>query len=345
MINDRILNFTVTLIALYLTVNILVVGKSILIPLVTAIVIWYLLVRLIQTFSHIPFTKVSLPKSLALLLALIATGSIIYLVIDMVSSSLNGIVGQAPLYQAKIQSIVAWINEISGGKIDMQQVLQSINLTRLFSDLAVTLTGVAGNLGLITVYVVFLMLEFETFDSKLKAIANKPSKLKTSREIIGRIITDINAYMKIKTLVSLATAISTYFILYSFGVSYPQFWALLTFILNFIPTIGSVIAVAVTLLAVSIHFTVFTTFLMMAGLMLSVHFVIGNIIEPRYMSKNLNLSPLVILLSLAFWGAIWGVLGLFLCVPLMTIINIVLSKFERTRYLAILLSADPETMS
>lgn len=343
-INARIINFTLTLIAVWLTVSILVVGKSILIPLVTSIVIWYLIVRLMQAFAQIPFTKIALPRILTVLLALIATSGIIYLFISLVSSSINGIAAQTPLYQAKIHSIVNWINEISSGRIDVHQVLKSLNMTQVFSDLAVTLTGIAGNMGLITVYVVFLLMEYRTFDGKLRAIANNASKLTKSREIIDQIITDINAYMKIKTLMSLATAITIYIILYAFNVSYPQFWALLTFILNFIPTIGSAIAIAVTLLAVSIHFATATTFLIMAGLMMAAHLVIGNLIEPRLMGKNLNLSPLVILLALAFWGDIWGVIGMFLCVPLMTIINIVLSKFERTRYLAILLAADPETM-
>ncbi len=213
MINTRILNFTLTLVAVYLTVNILVLGKSILIPLVTAIVIWYLLERLFQTFSTIPFTKIGLPKSLAMLLALITTALIIYLLIDLVRNSLNGILEQTPLYQEKINSIVNWIYKTSNNKVDIRQALQSVNMTSLFSDLAVTLTSIAGNLGLITVYVVFLMLEFETFDGKLRAIANSTSRLTTSREIVDKIITDINAYMKIKTLLSLATAISIYFIL------------------------------------------------------------------------------------------------------------------------------------
>jgi AI-2 transport protein TqsA len=345
MINARILNFTLALVALWLTVSILVVGKSMLIPLVTAVVIWYLLVRLMGAFSQLPFTQIVLPKSLALLLALIATANILYLFIDLVSSSVNGIASETPLYQEKIQNLASWISQVSDGKVDVQQVIHSINMTQIFSALVVTLTSIAGNMGLTIVYVIFLMLEYETFDVKLKAIANNKSKLKTSSEIIDKIITDINAYMKIKTLMSLATAVLVYIILYAFGVPYSQFWALLAFILNFIPTIGSAIAIGVTLLAVSIHFTELTPFLAMTGMMLSTHFLIGDIIEPRLMGRNLNLSPLVILLSLAFWGGIWGVIGMFLCVPLMTMINIVLSKFEQTRYLAILFAADPETIT
>ncbi|MDQ2994387.1 MAG: AI-2E family transporter, partial [Pseudomonadota bacterium] len=321
MIDTRILNFTGGLIAVWLIVNILVVGKSILIPLVTAIVIWYLLIRLVHAFSQIPFTHRQLPNSLAILFASLTTGYIIYLFVNLVSSSLNGIIRQAPLYQEKIQKIVLWINAQSDGRVDVHRVLSSIDMNQFFSDIAVTLTNVAGNLGIIAVYVVFLLLEYETFDAKLKAITSNAASLNTSREIIDRVITDVNAYMKIKTLLSLATAILCYIVLYAFGVSYPQFWALVIFIFNFIPTIGAVISLAVTLLAVSIHFTAFASFLIMAALLIGIHFIIGSIIEPRFMGKNLNLSPLVILLSLAFWGHIWGVLGMFLCVPLMTIIN------------------------
>lgn len=82
----------------------------------------------------------------------------------------------------------------------------------------------------------------------------------------------------------------------------------------------------------------------MAIFLIAIQFVIGNIIEPKFLGKNLNLSPLVILLALAFWGSIWGILGMLLCVPLMTIINIVLLRFENTRHFAVYFSADPESL-
>lgn len=343
-LNTSIFNFTAALVAICLLVYILVIGKAILIPLVTAVVIWYLMVRLANVFSNLPVIGIHLPNGIAIFLAVIATGYILYMFVNLVGNSIYGIVEQAPQYQAKIKTLMDWISQTSKGKLDLYQLVANLNLTQIFSNLAVTLTNIAGNLGVIIIYVLFLMLEYKTFDQKIKAMATSPKKLATSRAIIERVVYDINAYMKIKTGVSLLTAAASYIALVAFGISYAQFWALLIFILNFIPTLGSIIAVAVTLLAISIHFHTVASFALLAVILVAIQLVVGNIIEPRLMGRNLNLSPLVILLSLAFWGAIWGVVGMFLCVPLMTIINIILAKFERTRFLAMMLAADPQTI-
>ena len=118
-----------------------------------------------------------------------------------------------------------------------------------------------------------------------------------------------------------------------------MFWALLIFLLNYIPTIGSIIAVGLILLVVSIEFSSLYVFISFSVILIAVQFVMGNIIEPKFTGSGLNLSPMVILLSLAFWGSLLGIIGMFLCVPLMTIANIILMSFEKTRPAAILFSA------
>lgn len=338
------LNFTAALVSVCLTVYILVIGSSILIPLVVAIVIWYLMIRLSASFSRTPIVGSKMPNALALILAILATVLIVVLFIQLVSTSINGIIEQAPLYQQKIRELVNWINSLFAAHLDINKLVSGLNFASIFSNVALTLTNIASNLGLITVYVIFLLLEYKTFNSKIRAMTSNEKSYKTTQEIISQITNDINTYMKIKTGVSLLTAILSYSVLYMFGIEFAQFWAVLIFILNFIPTIGSFIAVGVTLIAVSIQFTTLTMFAFLAAMLILIQLVVGNFIEPRLMGRNLNLSPIVILLSLAFWGSIWGVIGMFLCVPLMTIINIVLSKFESTRFLAVLFAADPDVM-
>jgi len=340
-IHVGMLNITAALIFISLTVYILIIGRSILLPLVVAIVIWYLLIRLVALFSKIPLTDVEIPLWISLILAVLVTGFIVHVFISLISHSIYGIIEQAPQYQAKVKALIAWVNKLLGANLQINKLFQNINFTSIFSNLAVTLTNVASNIGIIIVYVLFLVLEYKTFDSKIKVISGDDKKYATAREIIDHISFDINAYMKIKTGASLLTAVTSFIALYAFGISYAQFWAVLIFILNFIPTIGSIIAVAVTLLAVSIHFDSLSMFALLAVIMIGVQFIVGNILEPKWMGKNLNLSPIIILLSLAFWGSIWGIVGMFLCVPLMTMLNIILSKFESTCALAAIFAADP----
>ena len=136
------------------------------------------------------------------------------------------------------------------------------------------------------------------------------------------------------------TGILSYGFLLVVGVDFAGVWGLLIFLLNFIPTVGSIIATifpALIALAQSDGYTLF--FLVLIGIG-AFQICIGNILEPRMMGSSFNLSPIVILLNLALWGNIWGIPGMFLCVPFLIIVTIVLSHFPQTRPVAIMLSAD-----
>lgn len=343
-LNARLVNITMALIAITLVVYIFIVGRSIILPIVAAIVVWYLIVRLTSAFKRIPWTSIRIPTPIALLLAFIVAGLLIYGLANLITISITGIVQDAPKYQAKLNELLSWVNSILHIKINFGELVKKINLTSIFTNIALSVTFLTGNLALIFVYVLFLLLEFKTFDKKIAAIFNRKGNSVGAQDVLQRISCDINTYMKVKAGVSLLTGVASYLVLISFGVNYAQFWAVLIFLLNFIPTIGSIIAVIFTLLAVSVQITTWGAFILLAILLIAVQFVVGNIIEPKFMGKNLNLSPIVILIALGFWGSIWGILGMFLCVPLMTILNIILAKFDNTRPLAVLLSADPDAI-
>ena len=142
------------------------------------------------------------------------------------------------------------------------------------------------------------------------------------------------------TSVSLATGVISYAILTAVGVDYAVFWGFVLFLLNFIPTIGSLLGVLFPSLLALVQFPTLGPFAVVVVLLAGTQFVIGNVIEPKLMGGKLNLSPLVVILSLVLWGKLWGVPGMFLCVPLTVIAMLVMGNFERTRPLAILLSAD-----
>jgi predicted PurR-regulated permease PerM len=124
------------------------------------------------------------------------------------------------------------------------------------------------------------------------------------------------------------------------GIDLAEFWALLIFSLSYIPYIGAWLGVIFPTALALVQFETLTPFLITAGLLALVQFACGSILEPRIMGKGLNISPMVMLLSLSIWGAIWGVVGMFLAVPLTVVVMIVCSHFAPTRPLAILLSAD-----
>ena len=126
--------------------------------------------------------------------------------------------------------------------------------------------------------------------------------------------------------------------MYIFGLEFAIFFAFIIFLLNFIPNIGSIIAVTFPVIFSLVQFeSLYLTSIFLA-LMIGVQVLMGNFVEPKFVGNKLNLSPLVIILSLVFWGSLWGVVGMLLSVPIMVIINIILAAIPSTRPIAILFS-------
>ncbi|MCH9755622.1 MAG: AI-2E family transporter, partial [Gammaproteobacteria bacterium] len=141
-------------------------------------------------------------------------------------------------------------------------------------------------------------------------------------------------------LMGLLTATASWGIMAWIGLDFAEFWALLIFFLNYIPNIGAIIATLFPALLALIQFQSWMPFVAMTSGLVAVQFLIGNIIEPRYLGRSLNLSPLVILFALGLWGVIWGVMGMFLSVPITVMMIILFAHFPATRPIAVLLSKD-----
>lgn len=139
---------------------------------------------------------------------------------------------------------------------------------------------------------------------------------------------------------SAIVAAGSWVIMRLIGIDFAEFWAVLIFVFNFIPYVGSFFAVLLPVMLTLLQFGAIGTFLVALVSLTGVQVLVGNFLEPRLMGRSLNLSPIVILLSLAAWSSLWGLVGAFLCVPITVVMLIVFSEFETTRPLAILLSQD-----
>jgi len=162
--------------------------------------------------------------------------------------------------------------------------------------------------------------------------------LENVQKTIKRVNTSISKYITLKSLVSLITGICSYVALYFLGVDSPVFWAFLIFLLNFIPTIGSLIATLFPSIIAVLQTGNFELFFWVLIIVGAIQILVGNVIEPKVMGNNLNVSTLVVFISLSFWGTIWGISGMVLSVPITVILIILLSQFDSTRNIAILLS-------
>jgi predicted PurR-regulated permease PerM len=188
--------------------------------------------------------------------------------------------------------------------------------------------------------VLFLLFEQVVFDHKLRRFIHNPDREEHVRTALARITKEIEAYIWIKTVTSAMTAIISYVVLIMVGVDYAAFWGLLIFLLAYIPTIGSLLGIVFPALLTLLQFGALEPFLIVAVPLAMTQIIIGNIIEPRMMGRSLNLSPLVVMVSLVLWSLIWGVPGAFLCVPITVIFMIICTYVPSLRQVAVLLSTD-----
>ena len=184
------------------------------------------------------------------------------------------------------------------------------------------------------------MLEQGTFKRKIKAIFPEQENRNSIMSILSHAQDDIQTYLWIKTVTSTLTGLISYFVLLAAGVDFAAFWAFTIFLLNFIPTIGSIVATLCPALLALIQFdTVSQFFIVLIGVGF-IQLMVGNFLEPKLMGNTLNVSPFVVMMSLTLWGSIWGIAGMFLSVPITVVMLIVFAHFKNTRYIAILLSGD-----
>lgn len=330
------------IVATFTVFYVLWAAKPVLVPLAIAVLIWYMINALANLYARVIFKKSANWITLTLALVTIAIGAVV--VVDIVQNNIADVKQAAPGYKADLDQWLVRVYDLLGIKNlpTLSQFMASVNIGPIVANFAGALTGILGDLALIMVYIGFLLFEQKTFATKLEKMFPDTSKRKQIQEVIDNIQLQIQTYIRIKTLVSVFTGIVAYVVLTLVGVDFASFWAFAIFLLNYIPIIGSAVATIFPALLTLIQFDTFTPFLVVGIGLTSTQFLIGNVIEPKLMGSSLNLSPLVVVLSLVLWGSLWGIPGMFLCVPIMVIFLIILSHFEVTRPLAVMLSESGE---
>lgn len=335
-----LLTATLTLLLVFLIGLLLVIGRSLLLPFIIALIVWYMINALSHAFQQIPIGSWRLPGFAAFTLALFTIFAVSTIVLDIVAVNLSQLAQDAPTYQRRLEEL---FNQFSpyldlNDPVELKDLLPDSIVPRMVTAGAGLVTTLAGSFSLVFIYVLFLVLEQSTFDRKFERLFTTKERAEAAFALRAEINRSTMHYFSIKTAVSVATGVLTSLILILIGLPYATLFGFIAFLLNYIPTIGSLISVIFpSLLALVYYDTLGPFFVIAAGLGL-IQFSVGNLIEPKLMGSNLNLSGLVIMLSLAFWGAIWGIVGMVLCVPLTVMIVIVCAKFEGTRPIAVLLS-------
>jgi predicted PurR-regulated permease PerM len=194
-----------------------------------------------------------------------------------------------------------------------------------------------GNFFWVLLFLGFILAERESWEPRLHKAFGR-DQADAALEAGSRISHAIEHYLGLKTLISLITGVMAALILWLFGVQFALLWGVLTFFLNFIPNIGSLIATVPPVAMALFQFGSLSHSLLVAGVLTLLQLGVGNFLEPKLMGSGLNLSPLVVLLSLIFWGWMWGPVGMLLAVPLTAVVKIALEHNEATRPVAQIMS-------
>lgn len=333
---------TYLIILLISIVFILIIGKDLFIPLVLACLIWFLVKDIRKTIQRIPFVGKRMPRWLLNLLAVIFLYATLAGIVSLLSTNIIELQDAEHIkdYKKNLLSFNTQIYEQFG--FDIQEIwnvnVGTIDFEAILEDLLNSLSSFLGSIFMIALYLLFLLLEESAFGKKIIAISASKHKQKEIKETLDRIDHSISKYITLKTLVSVITGVLSYIVFLSVGLHAPIFWAFIIFLLNFIPTVGSLIGTLFPAAMALLQFpdpTWAAVILIAVG---AIQLVIGNIIEPRIMGNSLNVSSLVVILALSFWGTIWGITGMVLSVIITVILVILLGQFETTKNVAILLS-------
>lgn len=332
-------SWSISLVAAVLLIFIAVQGRAFLMPLVVAALISVLVAAVAERIVQVAILGWRLPWWMALSFSflLIALGAGV--VVGIVYSQATDLPAAIARYSVRLDGLIEEFTEYFGEhRVTIaSDVVKSVNLQAMITGLIGSVGLILTGFSLVVIYCVFMISERGLFVKKLHQIFPERDDIE---DVARAIALSIRQYIWVKTLTSLITGLLSYIILKWVGVDFAETWALLIFFLNFIPSIGSIVATVFPVVLTLLQFDTITPFLIVMLSIVTVQVVVGQFIEPALMGRSLNLSPFVIILALTFWGNIWGVQGMFLSVPITVVVMIFCSHIDNLNWIAIVLSRD-----
>lgn len=323
--------------------------KAIFIPLILAVFIAFIFAPLT---SYLKRKKI--PMWLILTITLVIIAITFWLVSMILYAATYSIITGLPKYQLRFENLLeagsAQLVALAEQLDIATQNLPMLNFKQMFSGgslsipkiLTGTMSGLMDslwNIFLILVFLIFILVEADKLGSRLKKVLSSKSKEQTANTI-SRVEKQIQNYLTVKTIISLATALVSMGLMLLYGVDFVLVCGILLFVLNFIPNIGSVISTALPISICFLQGGFDARLLFFSLLMIVTDMFIGNILEPRLQGNRLNLTPIMVLISLIFWGWLWGMVGMLICVPLTSAINIILKQVDPDNVISAIISSE-----
>lgn len=326
----------VTIAAIMLIIGGLKIGASIVVPILLAAFI----AIIFATPIHL-LTSWGVPKVVAVMGVLLTVIVLSILLLTFAGNSLQEFLVDFPVYRARMmddhQRLREWVQQVAGENLDLDYLSPRTGLEFVSSSLN-SLGNLFASSFLVLLIVIFMLFESAEIPAKLAAVSQVDPEWKRPLASAEEIIHEIRHYMVIKTLVGLLTGSSIAIWLALLNIKFWFLWGVITFLMNFIPNIGAILAAIPAVLIAYVQLGAQPAGFAAVGFVV-VNLFYGYAVEPRVLGRGLDMSTLVVFLSLVFWGWVLGPVGMLLSVPLTMIVKIIALNFEETTWIAILLGS------
>lgn len=327
---------------------ILNIGQSIFVPVIASIILAYIIIALAKRLEYLSVGGQSVPEPLRYLISILVIVAVVTAFVFLIISNINQLVAVAPSYQTKLLGIIQGLAEAIGEEFEVEteptwrtirrDILGGISLQSLITSTVTSISVLVGSVFIVLVYTGFALAERTTFAHKLERVTEDREASARIAELITIINERIGNYLAAKTLVNLILGLMSYIVMALVGLDFAAFWGVLIALLNYVPYVGSFLGVVFPVAIALVQFGDPGWVIGIAFALIMCQVFVGSFLEPNLMGRTLNLSPFVILISVTMWGSMWGIAGALLSVPITAILVIVLSEFEGTRPIAVLLS-------
>ncbi len=319
----------------------------ILTPLVLAIFLMILVDSLARNLkAHAPFLPGWAAMPLALLVSTLAFIATALVVAENAAGFVSQLAGYGPRLNVLIANLASAMRHLATPP-SLNDLFNQLNPAHFVAPFAQGLQGFASNAVFVLVYMGFLIASRAGFAGKAARLFPVREERADALFVFHRIRDGIERYLWIQTVLGGAIAIASWVVMALVGLDNAMFWAFLIFVAGYIPIIGGAVGMILPPVFALVQFPEPWHAGVLFGALFLVNFIAGNVFQPRMQGASLNLDPVVVLMSLAFWGAVWGVAGMFLSTPLTVTVMIILAQFRGSQWIAVLLSGDghPEAAS
>jgi predicted PurR-regulated permease PerM len=334
----KLLTFTAIIICLIAVVFILRTLNNIFVPLILAIFIAYLFAPVVEFLA-----KIKVPRIVTLFILLGVISVIGIFIAQILAKNIREFIVFWPTMESKLLSGIETFfnNYFRVEPRSLLDILQSTRVTEFLSNFFNLSMNVIGQALLTLLILIFIYLTYNNYP-KLVRRAFSTQRAQYIFEIVKNINVQIMRYIMIKTLMSAGTGILTGVACALFGIKFAVLWGFLAFLFNYIPYIGSIAAVILPIVLSVLQFPGSYLPVFSALSLIIIQLTIGSYLDPEMMGNRFNLSPILIILSLFFWGYVWGLVGAFLAVPITAVIKIIAQNIEPLKPVAVLMSKKAE---